>query len=211
MLTHLSLLEQAAKFKKSRSNLPNSAEVVEALLELEKSAKQKKTKYSLADLTGNWNLCFVTGLADLTGNWNLCFVTGTKKTRKRAGIVLGAGKYIPRLIKIKISYQKDRQETANIGKVINSVKIGFVELSLTGPIKFMPQKRILAFDFTYLKLVVLGFDLYDGYIKNGLKKEAEFEKKEIRQQAFFSYFLIQDNLIAARGRGGGLALWSREE
>ncbi|HEY9768210.1 MAG TPA: hypothetical protein V6C71_06830 [Coleofasciculaceae cyanobacterium] len=195
MLTHLSLLEQAAKFKKSRANLPNSAEVVEALLELEKSAKEK-TKYSLADLTGNWNLCFV---------------TGTKKARKRAGIVLGAGKYIPRLIKIKISYQKDRQEIANIGKVINSVKIGFVELSLTGPIKFMPPKGILAFDFTYLKIVVLGLSLYDGYIKNGLKKEAEFEQKEIKHQAFFRYFLIQDNLIAARGRGGGLALWSREE
>ncbi|MGF1589541.1 MAG: hypothetical protein ACFCU7_09880 [Pleurocapsa sp.] len=194
MLTHLSLLEQAANLQKERSNLPNSAKVVEALLELEKKAKPK-TKYSFADLTGNWNLCFV---------------TGTKKARKRAGIVLGAGKYIPRFVKIIISYQKDPQKTTNMGKVINFVKIGFVELSLTGPIKFMPPKGILAFDFTYLKIAVLGFSLYDGYLKNGLKKEAEFEQQELKHQAFFRYFLIQDNLIAARGRGGGLALWSRE-
>ncbi len=195
MSTHLSLLEQAANLQQDRANLPNSAKVVEALLELEKSAKAQ-TKYSLADLTGNWNLCFV---------------TGTKKARKRAGIVLGAGKYIPRLIKIRISYQQDTHQTANIGRVINSVKIGFIELSLTGPVRFMPPKGILAFDFTYLKIVVLGFNLYNGYIKNGLKKEAEFEQKKLKHQAFFSYFLIQDNLIAARGRGGGLALWGRSE
>ncbi|MEO1378598.1 MAG: hypothetical protein AAFW70_30920, partial [Cyanobacteria bacterium J06635_10] len=33
------------------------------------------------------------------------------------------------------------------------------------------------------------------------------DKQTLKQQAFFSYFLIEDNYIAARGRGGGLALW----
>jgi len=62
-----------------------------------------------------------------------------------------------------------------------------------------------------LNLTVFGLKIYDGYIRNGLEKEAKFHETKIKNQAFFSYFLIEDNLIAARGRGGGLALWSREK
>jgi hypothetical protein len=91
------------------------------------------------------------------------------------------------------------------------VKLAFCELSLTGPIRFLPQKRILAFDFTYLKISVWGLTLYQGYIKNGVEREKLFAEKELKDQAFFKYFLIKDNFIAARGKGGGLALWTREK
>ncbi|MEY2834318.1 MAG: hypothetical protein RLZZ574_3578, partial [Cyanobacteriota bacterium] len=143
-------------------------------------------------------------------SWNLRFITGTKKTRQKAGIILGTGKYIPKLIKIQITY-KTESSTANIGQVINFVKLPFCELSLTGLIRFLPQKRILAFDFTYLKISVWGLTLYQGYIQNGVEREKLFAEKELKDQAFFKYFLIKDNFIAARGKGGGLALWTREK
>ena len=194
MLTKLSILERAASFTTNKSDLPDSTLVVETLLDLEKIAKKDKTSNSFDDLVGSWNLRFI---------------TGTKKTRKKAGIVLGAGRYIPRLVTIKITYEKSPKPNVNIGRVKNFVRLAFLQLSLTGPVKFIIPKNILAFDFTSLTIAVCGFKLYDGYIRCGAIKEAEFEQIPLSQQAFFSYFLIQENLIAARGRGGGLALWSR--
>ena len=183
-----------AALDKTSSTPPNSEQVVAILLEKEKQQKQK-------------NIC---SLADLVGKWNLRFITGTRKTRQRAGVVLGAGRYIPRFIEIQIQYTAD-DLASDTGRVINSVKLSFLQISLTGPIKFMPQQRILAFDFTYLKLSVGRFNLYQGYVKNGLQRNSNFYQQKLKNQAFFKYFLIEDNFIAARGKGGGLALWEREE
>lgn len=195
MLDEISIVEQAAIDKNSKTKLPSSSQVVNALLKLEKNPKNEQDSYCLSNLAGSWNLRFI---------------TGTKKTRQKAGIILGTGKYIPKLIKIQITY-KTESSTANIGQVINFVKLAFCELSLTGPIRFLPQKRILAFDFTYLKISVWGLNLYQGYIQNGVEREKLFAEKELKDQAFFKYFLIKDNFIAARGKGGGLALWTREK
>ena len=195
MLDEISIVEQAAIDKNSKTKLPSSSQVVNALLKLEKTPKNEQDSYCLSNLAGSWNLRFI---------------TGTKKTRQKAGIILGTGKYIPKLIKIQITY-KTESSTANIGQVINFVKLAFCELSLTGPIRFLPQTRILAFDFTYLKISVWGLNLYQGYIQNGVEREKLFAEKELKDQAFFKYFLIEDNFIAARGKGGGLALWTREK
>jgi hypothetical protein len=191
--TEPSLLKIVANLYENSSDLPEPSRLVTALLEQEKASKKGKISYSFADLIG----C-----------WKLRFITGTKKTRKKAGIVLGSGRYIPRLIKIQIVYQGDR---LNTGRVTNSVNTAGVSLSLTGPIKFTSGKNILAFDFTTIKITVFGISIYNGYLKNGREKEAEFEGQSLKNQAFFSYFFISDNAIAARGRGGGLALWTREK
>ena len=194
VLQKLSLLENAASSTTSKSNLPNSSKLVEALLDLEKSARKEKTHYSFSNLVG----C-----------WNLRFITGTKKSREKAGVVLGAGRYIPRLIKIQIIYHDDSDSALNTGRVSNCVRFAFVNLSLTGPVKFISQKNILAFDFTSMTIKIFSLKIYDGYIKNGAARDEEFYQTKVGKQAFFSYFLIQENLIAARGRGGGLALWGR--
>lgn len=201
MTTELHLLKQAVSLETDKSDLPKPSKVVTALLELEKNAKKKQTNPSFSDLIG----C-----------WNLRFITGTKKTRKRAGVILGAGQYIPRFISIKITYEGDekallqnRQSLDNTGRVKNSVKLGFMELSLTGP-AMLAHKSIMAFDFTSMKFAAFGFKLYDGYIRNGETREANFYRQTIKEQAFFNYFYVSENFIAARGRGGGLALWGRE-
>lgn len=198
MSDEIILLEQATierNQQTSKIKLPNSAQVVNSLLKQEKISKKAENNYSLADLIGTWDLRFI---------------TGTQKTRKRAGIILGEGKYIPQLIKIQIVYQAEQPES-NLGKIINSVTLAFIQLSLSGSIKFIPQKNILAFDFTYLKISVWGINLYQGYFQAGLSREIEFPGKKLKDQAFFTYFLIKDNFIAARGKGGGLALWRRTQ
>ena len=195
MTTELNLLKQAVSLDRDKSDLPDPTRIVAALLKLEKDAKKKQIN---------------PGYTDLIGCWNLRFITGTKKTRKKAGVILGAGKYIPRFISIKITYEGDRQLTNNAGRVKNSVKLASIELSLTGPTKLLDRKSIMAFDFTTIKIVAFGLKLYDGYIRNGEAREASFFQQTIKEQAFFNYFYVSENLIAARGRGGGLALWDRE-
>lgn len=194
MSDEISIVEQIPIALNSKQKLPGAADVVASLLELE------KVKHRENSLT----------LADLLGTWDLRFITGTKKTRAKAGVVLGAGKYITRLIKIQISYQSEHPKS-NIGRVVNSVKLAGMQLSLTGPIEFLPQKRILAFDFIYLNIAIAGLNLYDGYVKNGLQRETKFYERSLKERAFFKYFLIKDNVIAARGKGGGLALWCRAQ
>ena len=190
-----SILEQAAK----SNSKPSSNEVVEALLAAEKNAKKTKTRYSFEQLTGKWQLCFI---------------TGTKKTRKKAGIVLGAGRYIPEWIaKISIAYSSaesvaEGEKKSEIGRVENSVQVGAIELTLSGPTKFLPN-NILAFDFTRIAVKLLGKTVYQGFIRGGEGREAEFFSLSVGKQAFFAYFLVEDGIIAARGRGGGLALWGR--
>ena len=189
-----SILEQAAK----SNSKPSSSAVVAALLAAEKNAKKTKTRYSFEQLTGKWQLCFI---------------TGTKKTQKKAGIVLGAGRYIPEWIaKIQIAYSSESvaegQEKSEMGRVENSVQVGAIKLTLSGPTKFLPN-NILAFDFTRIAVKLLGKIVYQGFIRGGEGREAEFFSLSVGKQAFFAYFLVEDGIVAARGRGGGLALWGR--
>jgi hypothetical protein len=193
-MENISILEQATK----SNSKPSSDAVVAALLEAEKTAKKTKVRYSFEQLIGNWQLCLV---------------TGTKKTREKAGIVLGAGRYIPQWIaKIQIAYSAEPvaegAENSEIGNVENSVKVGSIELTLSGPTKFLPN-NILAFDFTRVTVKLLGKTVYQGYIRGGELREAEFFSQSVGKQAFFTYFLVEDGMIAARGRGGGLALWRK--
>jgi hypothetical protein len=195
------LLEQAAKSAITNlSPKPSPDELVNALLCVEKNSKRDKKSYSLKQLLGTWQLCFV---------------TGTKKTRQRAGIVLGAGRYLPSWVKIYLSYTCDREnksiETQSYasGTVENLVELGSLKLALSGPVKFLSPKNILAFDFTRMTVRLFGIQLYQGYIRGGKNSEEKFYEENVGKQAFFAYFFVENNCIAARGRGGGLALWGR--
>ncbi|MEL6333127.1 MAG: hypothetical protein AAFQ76_11110, partial [Cyanobacteria bacterium J06626_26] len=52
--------------------------------------------------------------------------------------------------------------------------------------------------------------LYQGRIKPE-EADQEFYQQPLKEQAFFKYFWVTDQGIAARGKGGGLALWCRED
>ena len=180
------------------NNRPSVSQLLEFLLATEKN--HKKTKENLT-------------FEALVGTWRLYLITGTQKAKKRAGIVLGKGRYLPSWLKITISYQRNESlEPGEFisGTVSNQIFLGAVKLSVSGPVKFFPKTRLLAFDFTRLNLTLFNRSLYSGFIRNGQVSEANFYQENIKKQAFFAYFLITETMIAARGRGGGLALWVKE-
>ena len=199
-MENLSVLQQAAQSIITQSgSKPSPPAVVDALLLAEKTAKKSKTHYSFDPLIGDWRLCFI---------------TGTKKTRQRAGVVMGAGRYIPALVSIQLLYSAapapSPDSLIQAGNVENIVLFGAVRLALSGPAKFLAGKNILAFDFTRISVQLFGRVVYQGSMRGGEAKEREFYEESVSKQAFFSYFIIGDDIIAARGRGGGLALWGRQ-
>lgn len=195
----LSIIEQAANSILTPAIVrPSPSTVVAALLEAEKAARHEKIPAAFEQFIGDWRLCLI---------------TGTQKTRQKAGIVMGAGRYIPQWIKITISYQKGSENHPSTqfetGFVENNVEFGTLKLTVAGPTKFLPNKNILAFDFTRITIKLFGSKIYQGTMRGGQAKEAEFYTEKIGKQAFFAFFVIQKNYIAARGRGGGLALWAK--
>lgn len=188
------VLNQAIAFLTTPSTTPPAPKtVVEALLQAEKTAKQTKVRHPYSQLLGTWRLGFV---------------TGTKKSRQRAGVILGAGRFLPKLVKIQLSYSQS-ESSQEQGIVQNSVEFGPLQIVLTGPTQFWAKTNILTFDFTRIKVSLSGLKLYEGYIRKGQDREAHFYEQSVKEQAFFTYFLVQNKAIAARGRGGGLALWTR--
>jgi hypothetical protein len=178
---------------------PKPETVVEALLKAERLAKTSKHRHYFEEFLGSWRLCFV---------------TGTQKTRQRAGNLIGSGLYLPPWVEIQLSYlslaqSPDLDGCEAIGRVRNQVNLGMLRVTLSGPTKFIPPKNIVAFDFTQMQVKVFGAKLYGGDIRGGQSGEAGFYRDRIAKQAFFAYFLVTDTAIAARGRGGGLALWGR--
>jgi hypothetical protein len=187
-------LDQAIAFLTTPSATPAAPDtVVEALLQAEKTAKQTKVRHSYSQLLGTWRLGFV---------------TGTKKSRQRAGIILGAGRFLPKWVKIHLSYSQSVPDQER-GTVQNSVELGLLQLVLTGPTQFWQKTNMLAFDFTRIRVSLFGLKLYEGYIRRGQTREAQFYEQSVKEQAFFTYFLVENHCLAARGRGGGLALWTR--
>lgn len=188
------ILDQAVAFLTTPGVKPPApSAVVAGLLMAEKTAKRTKLRYAYPQLQGTWRL----GL-----------ITGTKRSRQKAGVILGVGRFLPAWVKIHLSYSQLLSDTER-GTVKNLVELGLLQLVLTGPTQWNSQTNRLAFDFTQIKVSLSGFQLYSGYIRGGQEREVNFYQQSVKEQAFFTYFLVQDRYIAARGRGGGLALWTR--
>ena len=205
-------LDQAIEFLTTPSATPPAAEaVVEALLQAEKTAKQTKVRHAYPQLLGTWRLGFITGTKRASSiDATLRERLSRTPTRKKGGVILGAGRFLPKWVKIHLSYSQSEPGQER-GTVQNSVELGPLQLVLTGPTQFLPKTNILAFDFTQMRVSLLGLKFYQGYIRGGRDREAGFYEQSVKEQAFFTYFLVQDGCIAARGRGGGLALWTRSK
>ena len=190
-------LAKAAVLEK-KSDRPPAAKVVTALLESEKFTKQQHINYPLESLIGSWRLHFV---------------VSPKKSRKRSGVKMGNGFYVPGFVKANISfYPAEANQTLNPNqlKIGNQLQVGLISFKFNGPAKFLGKKNLLGFDFTQIQLGFLGQTIYSGGFRGGEKKNQEFEQKHIRDLPFFTFFAIGENYIAARGRGGGLAIWVKE-
>jgi len=191
----VSTLSLVAAAYQGGHKLPSTGVVVSALLEAEKAAKQQRLNYPFESLMGKWRLCFA---------------TGTKKVRKRGGIVLGKGLYLPKFVPAYISFNAILDEVAGRGEIGNQIQFGQLLLKLTGPTQYLGKKNLLAFDFTQIQISLFGAIFINKQIRSGKVQRDDFYKQPIAKLAFFAFFLITDDFIAARGRGGGLAIWIKE-
>lgn len=184
------MIEQAIAYMNKGGKKPKPAEVVSALTAIEKSHKKEKRHYDYDQFIGTWRLGFVSGTKTIR--------TGPKSTPiKRPG----AGRFLPSFTKIEITYTERNT-------VKNAVTLGPLQLQLTGPTQFWPNTNSLAFDFTSIKSDLGPLTLYKGDLRGGEKRNQAFAQETLKEQAFFTFFLVDKNYIAARGKGGGLALWT---
>ncbi|MBE9005159.1 hypothetical protein IQ259_08910 [Fortiea sp. LEGE XX443] len=174
------------------SDRPPAKVVVDALLQAEKTAKQQRISYTFDSLVGTWRLCFA---------------SGTRKARQRGGIILGKGFYWTKFTPTYISFGKT---TPVRGEISNQVQLKPVLLKLTGPAKYLGKKNLLAFNFTHIQISLFGRTIYHQPFGGSHTQTEDFDNQPIGKLPFFAFFLVTEDFIAARGRGGGLALWMRE-
>ncbi|PHJ60262.1 hypothetical protein VF14_11500 [Nostoc linckia z18] len=190
------LSQAAAAYRGEKATRPSAEILVQALLAAEKTAKQQRLNY---------------GFESLLGKWRLCFATGTKKVRERGGIVLGKGLYVPKFVTIYISFNANLQQNLDKGEIANQVELFPLLLKLTGPIQYQNKKNLLAFDFHNMLISLFGGVVYNNKIRSGKVESEDFYSQPIAKLPFFAFFIVTEDFIAARGRGGGLALWIREK
>ena len=189
------LSQAAAAYRGPRDTRLSPEILVNALLQAEKSAKQRRLTYPFESLLGKWQLCFV---------------TGTNKVRERGGIVLGKGLYVPKFITIHVSFNATLEQDSGRGEIVNQIEYGPLLLKLTGPVQYFSKKNLLAFDFNHMLISLFGRVVYNRPIRFGKVKTEDFYNLPIAKLPFFSFFLQTEDFIAARGRAGGLAFWIRE-
>ncbi|MBD2532085.1 hypothetical protein H6G97_21855 [Nostoc flagelliforme FACHB-838] len=189
------LSEAAAAYRGQKGTRPSAEILVKALLQAEKAAKQQRLTYPFKSLLGKWQLCFA---------------TGTKKVRERGGIVLGKGLYVPKFVAIHLSFNATWEQDLGRGEIGNQVKFSQVSLKLTGPVQYLNKKNLLAFDFNQMLISLFSRVVYNRAIRSGKVQTEDFYSQPIAKLPFFAFFLVTEDFIAARGRGGGLAFWIRE-
>ena len=58
-----------------------------------------------------------------------------------------------------------------------------------------------------MQLCLFNHAIYTGKFRGGKAATTDFYSQPIAKLPFFAFFLVTYDFIAARGRGGGLALW----
>lgn len=195
------VIESAIDYLMQGGEKPKPAEVVTALLAAERQSKKAKAQYDYGQLLGSWRLGFVSGTREV--RWRSPS-EGRSRPNSRPVKKPGTGRFLPGLAKIEITY------TAT-NTVKNAVSVGPLQLQLTGPTKFWPNTNSLAFDFTHLKAGVGPLTVYNGGVRGGSERNQIFEAQSLKEQAFFTFFIVKEDFIAARGKGGGLALWTNSK
>ena len=209
----IATVEAAVNYLRQGGEKPDSKAVVSALLAAEKKSKRENRQYHYSDLLGMWRLGFVSGTQTVRSGPN------ARPVKKP-----GKGRFLPSLLKIEIAYSletsADASEFANsaesepnvrLNRVSNTVAMGPIQLCLSGPTRFWPNPNALAFDFTNIALSWGNWTPYTHEIRGGKDSSQKFSDRALKDQAFFTFFRVEPTYITARGKGGGLALWTRSD
>mmetsp|Transcript_16795 Transcript_16795/g.41237 ORF Transcript_16795/g.41237 Transcript_16795/m.41237 type:complete len:341 (+) Transcript_16795:576-1598(+) len=163
--------------------------------------------------------------AELNGQWRLVYTSGTKKVAANLNRAGFGGSYFPLPAVQSFDMENSR--------IRNGIYLGPIKFYFDGPFVWREKLSMLEFTFTRVSLALgpLGpwsVDIDDGkwdQVKAAEQTASEgqgmVEKKggskakgagsgKAGANPFFKFVHTDDKCIAARGRGGGLALWSRE-
>ncbi|WP_250123743.1 hypothetical protein [Chroococcidiopsis sp. CCMEE 29] len=191
------LSKAAVALRNRTGDRPSAKAVVNALLQAEKAAKQQRLTYPLESLLGHWQLCF----------------TAPRQAHLKGGIALGKGFYVPQIAPAQISFGTPVSTSAQSSgqlEIGNQIQFGSLLFKLTGPAQYLGNKNLLAFEFNHMQLMLFGRTVYSGNFRGGKATATDFYHQPIAKLPFFAFFLVTEEFIAARGRGGGLALWVKE-
>jgi hypothetical protein len=108
--------------------------------------------------------------------------------------------------------------TQNPMRITNGIYLGdeWTIVKFLGTFDFDLKKRKLEFDFDEIAIFGLCIPLQAGQAaqigaSSGLGSESNVENAKRDRQAFFNWISADDQIATARGGGGGLALWKRNE
>jgi hypothetical protein len=108
----------------------------------------------------------------------------------------GSGKYFP--------LTAVQRWDAKAGKIENGIFLGFLAaLTFSGPYAMKGKK--LSFDFDTVQ-IKLGPGKFSIPLKTKIDPSTYVGSPK---DPFFLFFYVDDNVVAARGRGGGVAFWAR--
>jgi len=186
--------EAVQGFREAGQQRPDGKTVTAALLALERDTKRGKQSLPLESLLGTWRLCFSAG----------------KKAKFQSGEPVGSGFYVPKLAIARISFTCPVESEPSLA-IANELHVGPLAVRFTGPARYPGQKNLLVFDFTYLQVRCFGLTVYRGEVGSKKRAGQSFADTAIAKLPFFAFFTATDDYIAARGRGGGLAIWINEK
>jgi hypothetical protein len=190
-----------AQVADSQSPRPQPLQVVQALLDTERAAKHPRPAIAVESLLGQWQLRF----------------TAPNKPAYKAGEPTGKGFYWPGLAPGTIRFSRPAPDDQSAPDpslpdrlaIENQIQLGPLALRFSGPAKFFKKQNLLAFDFVQFQVLLGRLCLLKLPIKGRAGTET-FATTPIGKLPFFAFFAATEPYLAARGRGGGLALWVKK-
>lgn len=187
------ILKHAANAYINSRRRPSTVALRESMLQLEKIQRANKAKVDLNKLLGQWRLVFVTPKKSPSPFNSLYFPLCAHQTFR--------------------SFEKEAVDIEDssdveIGEFDNGVFLlgSALYFRVIGPMRFSHPGNRLEFSVDRLKIKVGPFE----WVKDGLDKDGYTLKgRRVAKLPFFTFFCVRDDIAVARGRSGGLALYTR--
>lgn len=176
----------------TRKTRPSASTAGGALLALEKEQKKNRAQTKLEDLVGQWELT----------------LTASGKPNKKG--LFDRPVYFPittRQTFIPDSGAGDGAAPTTTGIFDNCIYFAGCELRFFGPYRWERKRNLLLFTAAtcVVKVGPLGSWTFDDIDKGG----SEIATRTAKTLPFFTFFYAKNGIAAARGRGGGVALYRR--